>query len=92
MKGVLFFVLLAPLAACSETTVSDAKDIACVRLAALQDGPSLRGPALCSALQVTDHRDGVFLVELRDEARNLLWAVTVNKAAQSEVSRMAIDG
>ena len=91
MIRLLIVALLFALAACSFTTSTDARDIAYERLSAMSDGPSLKGDALRSALQVNPHPGGVFLVEARDDRRNLLWAVIVQPSGESEISRMAID-
>ena len=80
------------LVACGRVTPDQARSIAYERLTAMEDGPSLQQEALRSALVVTEHRDGKFLVELTDRRRNLLWAVIVLPSGESEISRMAIDG
>jgi hypothetical protein len=92
MKRSLVAALLILLAACSHLTPSDAREIAYQRLSAYEDGPSLKGEALRSALTVSEQADGMFLVEVRDEPRNLLWAVIVQPSGDSEITRMAIDG
>ncbi len=92
MKNALLFVLLAILCGCNSVSPTEARQIAYERLTEFGDGPSLRGEALRSALRVTEHGDGKYLVELTDESRNLLWAVIVSPSGQSEITRMAIDG
>ena len=93
MKRISVAALLILLVACSHhLTSSDAKEIAYRRLSSYHDGPSLRGETLRSALTVSGHPSGRFLVEARDETRNLLWAVIVQPSGESEVTRMAIDG
>ena len=92
MKSIVLFVLLVFVSGCTGTSSTEAREIAYERLSALEDGPSMHGAALRSSLQVTEHQNGNFLVELRDESRNLLWAVIVSPSGQSEISRVAIDG
>lgn len=92
MKRISVAALLILIVACSHLTSSDAKEIAYQRLSSCHDGPSLRGETLRSALTVSGHPRGRFLVEVRDETRNLLWAVIVQPSGESEITRMAIDG
>lgn len=58
----------------------------------MSDGPSLHGDALKTVLVVTEQRDGMFLVEVKDPSRNMLWAVIVSPSGESEITRMAVDG
>ena len=92
MRNLLLCVLVATLVACGRVTPDEARSVAYERLTAMSDGPSLHGDVLEAALVVGEPRDGVFLVELTDRPRNLLWAVIVHPSGESEVSRMAIDG
>lgn len=92
MKRILIAVVLTMLAACGRVTPSEAREIAYQRLSAYEDRPSLSGDELRSALTVSEQAGGKFLVELRDEPRNLLWAVIVHPSGTSEITRMAIDG
>ena len=96
MKILLLALLLFLLAACSRVTPDDAREIAYQHLSSYQtsnqDGPSLRGEDLRSALSVSEHAGGEYLVELRVESRNLLWAVIVKPSGESEITRMANDG
>ena len=89
-----FLPLLATvlLAACSHVTSTEARAIAYERLSAFSDGPSLHGATLLAALQVTEQKGGKYLVEVRDEPRNLLWAVIVLPSGESKITRMAING
>ena len=91
MIRLLIVVVLFALAACTSATPTDARDVAYERLSAMSDGPSLKGDALRLALQASPQPGGVFLVQARDDRRNLLWAVIVQPSGESEVSRMAID-
>jgi hypothetical protein len=90
-KLVLCFMLMT-LMACGRITPDEAGAIAYERLTAMPDGPSLHGDALKAALVVSEQSGGMFLVELTDKPRNLLWAVVVLPSGESEISRMAIDG
>ena len=92
MKSIVLLVLLVFVTGCTSMSSTEAREVAYERLSALEDGPSMHGAALRSRLQVTEHKNGKFLVELRDESRGLLWAVIVSPSGQSEISRMAIDG
>ena len=92
MKKFILFLAIVLLAACSRVTSTEARSIAYERLSAFSDGPSLRGKTLLAALQVTEQKDGRFLVEVRDEPRNLLWAVIVQPSGESKITRMAING
>ena len=92
MRKPLLLLLVLLLSACSRVGPDEARAIAYERLSTMQEGPSLKGEELRSALEVSDQTDGMYLVELRDEPRNLLWAVIVNRRGQSEISKMAIDG
>lgn len=92
MRIILLCLLIATLVACGRVTPDEARSIAYERLTTMSDGPSLRGDVLEAALVVTEQSDGMFLVELTDQPRNLLWAVTVHPSGESEISRMAIDG
>ena len=92
MKRLLAVILALSLAACSSISPDQAKIIAYERLSAYQDGPSMHGASLLKALTVHKQKNGTYLVELRDEPRNLLWAVIVQESGQSEITRMAIDG
>lgn len=92
MKKLALIVLVFSLAACSHVSAVEAKQIAYERLSASTDAPSLQGEELKSALTVSEHQGGTYLVEVRDEKRNLLWAVIIHPFGQSEISRMAIDG
>jgi hypothetical protein len=92
MRKLLLLILVLWLSACGRVGPDEARAIAYERLSTMSDGPSLKGDGLRSALEVSDQSDGIYLVELRDEARNLLWAVTVDPSGKSEISRMAIDG
>ncbi len=92
MRKLLILLLVLWLSACGRVGTDDARAIAYKRLSTMSDGPSLKGDALRSALEISDQTGGTYLVELRDESRNLLWTVTVRSSGQSEISRMAIDG
>jgi hypothetical protein len=92
MKPILVAALLSLPVACSHLTSNDTKEIAYQRLSSCHDGPSLAGETLRSALKVSEHPWGIFLVEVRDETRNLLWAVIIQPSGESEVTQMAIDG
>jgi len=92
MKSIVALVLAVLLTACSQLTPEQARTIGYERLSEMRDGPSLHGDALMSALEVTEHRGGKYLVELTDKPRNLLWAVIVLPSGKAEVTRMAIDG
>jgi len=89
-SGLLVFAIF--LAACRHITSGEALDIAYARLSTCEDGPSLHGSDLRSALTVSQRTGGKFLVEARDDRRNLLWAVIVFPSGESEISRMAVDG
>ena len=91
MKHLFLLSLLLLLAPCSHVTGDDAKRIALDRLASLPNGPSMPRDEMERSLQVSQSGDAC-LVELRDNTRNLLWAVTVTSSGESEVSKMAIDG
>ena len=92
MKSIVALGLVVLLAACNQVSPDQARRIGYERLSELQDGPSLHGDALMSALEVTESEDGKYLVELTDEPRNLLWAVIVLPSGKAEITRMAIDG
>ena len=92
MRQLVLLLVLGLLAACSQVTPDEARSIAYGRLSASSDGPSLHGEMLLAALQVTEQDDGKYLVEVRDEPRNLLWAVIVHPSRESEITRMAING
>ena len=92
MRKLLLLLLILWFSACSRVGPDEARAIAYKRLSTMSDGPSLKGEELRSALEISDQDDGTYLVELRDDSRNLLWAVTVDRSGQSEISRMAIDG
>jgi hypothetical protein len=92
MRKFILSIVFLLFVACSHVTPHDAREIAYQRLSAQEDGPSLRGTALRTALVVSGQDDGNFLVELRDEPRNLLWAVIVHPSGESETTKMAIDG
>jgi hypothetical protein len=92
MKNIFLLVLFAVLVACGHVSPDEARKIAYQRLSTFSDGPSLHGDALLSALVVTEQNDGKYLVEVRDELRNLLWAVIIQRSGKSEITRMAIDG
>lgn len=80
------------LVACGRVTPVEARSIAYERLTSMSDGPSLHGDALKTVLVVTEQRDGMFLVEVKDPSRNMLWAVIVSPSGESEITRMAVDG
>lgn len=84
--------MIAMLMACGRVTSVEARSIAYERLASMSDGPSLQGDALRAAIVVTEQRDGMFLVEVKDPSRNMLWAVIVNPSGESEITRTAIGG
>ena len=92
MRRLVLLAVLGLLAACNQVTPTKARSIAYERLSTFADGPSLHGEGLLAALQVTEHEGGKYLVEVRDEPRNLLWAVIVHPSGDSEITRMAIDG
>ena len=92
MKIFILFLAIVLLAACSHVTATEARSIAYERLSRFSDGPSLHGATLLAALQVTEQRDGKYLVEVRDESRNLVWAVIVQPSGESKITRMAING
>ena len=92
MKKILLLFLVVWLSACSRVGPDEARAIAYQRLSTMSDGPSLKGDGLRSALEISDQNNGTYLVELRDGPRNLLWAVTVDRSGESEISKMAIDG
>jgi hypothetical protein len=86
MRRISVAALLILLIACNHLTSSDAKEITYQRLSSYHDGPSLRGETLRSALTVSEHPKGRFLVEVRDETCNLLWAVIVQPSGESEIT------
>ena len=88
MKWLLVVTFVSSIAACGKATEASARETACTRLNALPEGPTLKGPALCSALEVSAHKGGVFLVEFDDKSQNKLWAVTVSGSGDSEISTM----
>lgn len=93
MKRILVAALpLEPAGRVQPPDVQRVNEIAYQRLSSCHDGPSLAGETLRSALKVSEHPWGIFLVEVRDETRNLLWAVIIQPSGESEVTRMAIDG
>ena len=89
MKWLLLVTFTGSIAACGKTSEASAREIACTRLSALPKGPTLKGPTLCSALQVSAHKGGVFLAEFDDKQQNKLRAVTVSGSGESEISTMA---
>ena len=72
MKKLLVLSWAIVIAACSSMTPDQAKHIAYERLSASSDRPSLHGANLLAALTVQEEKDGLYLVELRDDARNYL--------------------
>lgn len=92
MRKLLLLLLVYWLSACGRVGPAEARAIAYERLSTISDGPSLKGGGPRSALEIAGQRDGTYLIELRDESRNLLWTVTVDQSGKSEISRMAIDG
>jgi len=92
MRYIPAILLAILLASCSQVAPDDARRIAYEHLSGVQDGPSLTGNELLRALVATRQDNGVYLVELRDEERGLMWAVIVQPSGQSEITRMAIDG
>ena len=92
MRILLALILSILVAACSSITPEQAKKIAYERLSASSDRPSLQGTDLLAALSVQEQQNGMFLVELRDDPRNRLWAVIVQQSGESEITHMAIDG
>lgn len=92
MRKLLLLLLVFCLSACGRVGPAEARAIAYERLSTISGGPSLKGEGLRSALEIADRSDGAYLIELRDESRNLLWTVTVDQSGKSEISRMAIDG
>ena len=88
MRWLLLIALTFPLMACGKVTETSARAIACSRLGPLPNGPTLKGAALCSALEISAHHDGMFLAELRDKPQNRLWAVVVSGSGESEISSM----
>jgi len=92
MRRLVLVLALGLLAACGEVSPDKARSIAYEQLTAFSDGPSLQGETLLAALQVTRQDGGKYLVEVRDQPRNLLWAVIVHPSGESEITRIAIDG
>lgn len=92
MRSLLLFLMITLLVACGRLTPVEARSIAYERLTSMSDGPSLHGDALKAALVVTEQRDGMFLVEVKDRPRNMLWVVIVNPSGESEITRTAIGG
>ena len=92
MRYVFAIFLVLLLASCSQVTSDDARHIAYERLSGMQDGPPLTGNELRQGLVATSQDNGMYLVELRDEERGLMWAVIVRPSGQSEITRKAIDG
>ena len=92
MRYVFVIFLVIILASCTQVTRDGARHIAYERLPEMQDGPSMTGNELRQALVVTIQDSGVYLVELRDEERGLMWAVIVQPSGQAEIARMAING
>ena len=89
MRWLLLVTFVSSIAACGTASEASAREIACTRLNALPEGPTLKGPTLCSALEVSAHKRGVFLAEFDDKPQNKLWAVTVSGSGESEISTMA---
>ncbi|MNM34990.1 hypothetical protein D3C81_456520 [compost metagenome] len=89
MRWLLLVTFVSSIAACGMASEAPAREIACMRLNALPEGPTLKGPALCSALEVSAHKGGIFLAEFHDKQQNKLWAVTVSGSGESEISTMA---
>ena len=89
MRWLLLVTLVSAIAACGKATEASAREIACARLNALPEGPTLKGAALCSALEVSAHKGGVFLAEFYDKPQNKLWAITVSGSGDSEISTIA---
>jgi len=88
MRWLLLIMFFGSISACGKVSEASASEIACKRLSALPEGPTLKGPALCSALEVSAHTRGVFLAEFHDEQQNKLWAITVSRSGESEISTM----
>ena len=89
MRLLLLVTFVSSISACGKVSEASAREIACTRLNALPGGPTLKGPTLCSALEVSAHKGGVFLAEFNDRTQNKLWAVTVSGSGESEISTMA---
>lgn len=89
MRCLLLVTFVGAIAACGKVTEASAREIACTRLSALPEGPTLKGTALCSALEVSAHKGGMFLAEFHDKQQNKLWAITISRSGESEISTMA---
>jgi len=91
MRWLLLVTFVSSIAACGKATEASTRESACTLLNALPEGPTLKGPTLCSALEVSAHKGGVFLVEFDDKSQNKLWAVTISGPGEPEISTMTVN-